>query len=159
MKQLKPFLPFLIGFAMFATVLGIFGQQAGNVEAAPPAIPTPISASMSADNTGTVIKFWPDNTALTASGASTAFQLGQAELLDIQYVIDQATATNTITLTLQYSNDNSNWTNGVNVVAANSADVTNLLQFNNFGNWTRLYATLANTNPVTVANSSTLPRR
>lgn len=160
MKEIKTFAPFVIGFVLFAVVLGIFGQQAANVEAAPPAIPTPASVTYSADNTGTVSKFWADNTPLTASGGSTALQLGQAEALDIQYVIDQhATDVNTVTLKLQYSNDGTNWTDGVNVVASNAADATNLLQFNNFGAYTRLYATVSNTYPVTMTNVSVLPRR
>lgn len=129
------------------------------VEAAPPAVPTPITVTYSADNTGTIVKFWADGTVITQDGASTAFQLGQSEALDIQYALDQGTSVNTTTFTLQFSNDNSNWTNGVDIVASNAADATNLLQFNNFGAYTRVWANVATTDPLTLTNFSALPRR
>ncbi len=86
---------------------------------------------------------------MTASGASNAMQLSKYEVLDLQYVIDQGT-TNTTTLKIQFSNDNTNWSDGINVVANNAADANAMQQFNNFGRYTRLYATLTNANAVTI---------
>jgi hypothetical protein len=142
----------------FALLVGIRSDD--SVLAAPPAIPTPVSFTHSADKIDPIKRFWADNTVISASGASSNnFILAEAEGLDIHHVIDQGTSTNTITLTLQFSNDGTNWVNGLNVVVSNTTDINDLLQFNNFGWRTRLYATVANTNNVTLTHVSAVGRR
>ena len=149
----------LVLIVTLAAGLGLI-HSGENVQAAPPAIPTPASITYSAENTSGPIKFWADGTVLTQTGNSSEFILGQAEALDIHFVIDQnPTLVNTATLTLQFSNDGTNWVNGVAVVTDNAADANDLLQFNNFGHRTRLRLTLTNSNPVTFTHASALARR
>lgn len=126
---------------------------AGRVDAAPVAIPTPIAPAYSGDTTNIVTFFATKQ--ITADTSSVSFELPQAEALDLQYTIDQTAIpatleVNTTTLKLRFSNDGVNWTDGVNVVASNTADVTNLLQFNNFGRYTTVYADVAVANPITI---------
>ena len=71
------------------------------------------------------------------------------DVLDIQWIIDQGT-TNTATLKLQYSNDNSNWSDGPALVTNNVADADGMVQASNLGRYTRVYATLGNTNTITL---------
>lgn len=154
-KQLQIWAVLFLAAVMVVGLNMLYGSQ--NVSQAA-VIPTPAFTGYSGDAVNTPVKFWADNKVITQSGASTAFVLADAEALDIQYVIDQGTV-NTVTLKLQFSNDNANWTDGVNVVASNAADATNLLQFNNFGYYTRLYATVSNTSPLTLTNVSAVARR
>lgn len=136
----KLLLPFIVALVALGVVIGGFiGLSPAG--AAPGAIPTPAFTGYSGDTTQNVT-FW-NAQAMTVDAGSTAFELGQAEALDIQYIIDQDWAggePNTTTLKLQFSNDNTNWTDGVAVVTSNTTDTVNLLQYNNFGRYTRIYA-------------------
>lgn len=153
---------FTLALALLLIVTTLTGLTAiagmDSVQAAPPlAIPTPASVTYSADNTQFVTFFTSE--AITQDTTSSAFDLSQAEGLDIHHVVDQATATNTITITLQFSNDQSNWVDGVNVLANSAVDVNDLLQFNNFGRYTRLNVDVLNTNTVTLTHVSAVGRR
>jgi len=116
-------------------------------QAAPPVAPTPVAATAGGPGYQNVV-FWSTDV-ISADGGSNAIQLPGYEVLDLQYVIDQ-TDGNTVTVKLQFSNDNSNWSDGVNVVASNDADANAMAQFNNFGRYVRLYADVTNTNEVTL---------
>ena len=140
----------------FALLVGI---QPDGSQAAPPAIPTPVSFTHSAENVNAPVRFWADGTVITQDGASTAYVLAEAEGLDIHHVIDQGTSVNTITLVLQFSNDGTNWVEGLDVLASSAADVNDLLQFNNFGYRTRLWITTTNSNNVTLTHISAVGRR
>jgi len=109
--------------------------------------PTPLAETAGGPGYQNVV-FWSAD-ALTADGASNALQLPGYEVLDLQYVIDQGTV-NTTTIKLQFSNDNTNWSDGINVVASNAADANAMAQFNNFGRYVRLYADVTNSNAVTI---------
>lgn len=117
------------------------------VQAAPPAAVTPV-ANVNARDLARVMNFMLATRVTTNTRACQV--AGVHEVADIQYVIDQATATNTLTLTLQYSNDAANFTSGPDLVGANSADADSLAQYAVFGQYACIYATVANTNPVTV---------
>ena len=96
--------------------------------------------------------FWT-NRVLTASERSVCFEVPDYAVVDLQTSIDQtivAAAANTATLKLQFSNDNSTYVDGVTVVNANAADANDLQQYQLFGRWACVYATLSNSNPVTV---------
>lgn len=116
------------------------------VQAAPPAAPTPIAVN--ARDLARVMNFMLARQITTNTRECQI--AGVHEVADIQYVIDQAAATNTLTLTLQYSNDNSHFTSGPDIVAANTADADSLAQYAVFGQYACINATVANTNPVTV---------
>ena len=64
-------------------------------------------------------------------------------------MLDQ-TNVNTVTLTLQFSNDGENWTDGAALATSNAADAALLQQVNVFGKYARVYANVTNSNPLTV---------
>ena len=116
--------------------------------AAPAPAPTPVSATDSGGNNA-VVTFWSGE-ALTATGASSVQNVMDFERVDLQTTIDQGTTPNTVTLKLQFSNDNTNWVDGATVVTANVADAGAMQQYAVFGRYARLYATAGNSESVTV---------
>jgi hypothetical protein len=111
-------------------------------------VPTPISAQAgSGSPSWLAVTFWSEDD-LAASAASNGIQLPGYDSLDLQYVIDQPTTVNTTTIKVQWSNDNSNWSDGPTIVSANAADADSMIQVANMGRYTRLYATVSNTETV-----------
>ncbi len=128
-------------------VLAMGGQGGGQALAAPSGVVvTPVAVT--ARGNAAVLTFW-NGQALTASGASAVLDVAELEAADIQYAIDQGT-TNTVTVKIQFSNDLANWEDGVTLVTNNAADAALLSQYAVFGRFARLYATVTNSNPVTV---------
>ena len=111
------------------------------------AIPTPVFTSPTSGILARTATFF-DGQALIASGGGEAVNVGNFNRVDLQWVIDVGTV-NTTTYKLQFSNDAVNWVDGVAVASAVVADVNNLAQFYVFGRYARVYATVANTNPIT----------
>lgn len=132
---------------LFALVLTAVAGSGPGAMAAPAAAPTPAVSGYSA-KAPTELTWW-DTTAVEADGGSTALVVSQWQATDIQYVIDQGDV-NTVTLKLQFSNDNANWTDGATLVSSNAADASVLAQAAVFGKYARIYADVANTNPVTL---------
>jgi hypothetical protein len=90
---------------------------------------------------------------LTEDTRSNCFEVPDYAVVDLQYIVDQTLvdlAANTTTLTLQWSNDNSNFVNGLAVATNNITDTNDLQQFQLFGRHACVYADVSNTNPVTV---------
>jgi len=135
-----------VGVMLLLLVFGMVVQP--RAQAAPLPAPTPVSSDATAAGKNPVVTFWKAK-ALTANGASNVIELPDMERMDLQWVVDVGTV-NTTTIKLQYSNDGTNWVDGVNVEASIAADKNNLQQFNNFGRYTRLYATLTNSSPITI---------
>lgn len=113
-------------------------------------IPTPIS---SPSQRGT--SFYPVNfmrsSVITATTRSNPQQLAAYNILDLQYILAfKSGSANTVTLTIQYSNDGVNWVSGAAVASAKVTNTVDLNQFSNFGRYTAIYAALSNSNPVTV---------
>lgn len=133
----------LVVFALVLTAIA----GGPTAQAGPLAAPTPVVSGYSA-KAPTELTWW-DATAVTEDGGSTALVVSQWQATDIQYVIDQGT-TNTVTLKLQFSNDNVNWTDGATIASAIAADGSVLSQQAVFGKFARVYADVANTNPVTL---------
>jgi hypothetical protein len=142
-------LPVILGAILFLVVMGMFASLQ-SVEAAPPAAPTPAS---NVNMSSVLPKFytWVDETSITAD-ATYCQSLMSYEVVDLEYVIDQGTSTNTLTMTVKYTNDtsDSNYTDGAAVVSGNSTDASALTQVPAFGRYTCIAATVANTNPVTI---------
>ena len=136
----------IAGLVMLLAALSILSNATPSA-AAPEAAPTPLSNPVHSEDALNV-EFW-NTTVLTADTASGGKQLPTYETLDLSYTVDQATLTNTTTVKIQFSNDNTNWIDGVAIVTSNAADASGLVQLNNFGRYTRVYADVANTNPVT----------
>ena len=139
------FVAVLVAVVMLASLSIGFGASA-----APAAAPTPVAVNVypSGSSDWAMASFWP-GTALTADGRSTCVESAGFSIADIQYKIDQGT-TNTTTLTLQFTNDKVTYTNGVNLVASNAADASDLQPFGLYGRYVCLYADVTNSNAVTV---------
>jgi len=139
-----------VGVALVVALVCLVGLSAsmgaGPALAAPQAIPTPVSVTPG-NGAPQVATFWRA-APLTANGAGTEAIIA-GEKVDLQWVIDQ-TAVNTVTLKLQFSNDSTNWVDGATFVTSNAADAGDMQQYAVFGRYLRAYATVTNSNPVTV---------
>jgi len=115
--------------------------------AAPLAAPTPAVSGFQSGSRPQVVEFWSSD-ALVASGGSDVVNVSQFQALDVQYVVDE-TVVNTTTVKIQFSNDNSNWSDGVDLVANAVADGNGMVQLQVFGVYARMYATLTSADPIT----------
>ena len=123
----------------------------GGVTAAPLAAPTPVSVTQPVRTQPQLYTLM--NAALTADTRGSCWELGVYSVADIQYTIDQST-TNTVTLKLQYTNDQATFTDGASLVTDNAADASGMNQYPLFGRFTCLYADVTNTNTVTITVSA-----
>lgn len=140
------------GVLLLALLMGLMGGGQGAVMAAPQAAPTPVSVTRP-------VSSQPQLSAIANAQVIAAdTRLGcvassNHSLMDLQYGIDQGTV-NTVTLKLQFTNDtpgaSATYIDGVNVVATNAADASDMQPFQLFGAWTCIYADVANTNNLTV---------
>jgi hypothetical protein len=83
---------------------------------------------------------------------STALALGNFGVLDVQYVVVGNEGSTPFTMTVQYSNDNTNWVTGVTLFlnATSTAASTSMTRTHNFGGYTRLAIDTTNTTPLTL---------
>lgn len=121
---------------------------------APELIPTPVSASASQAAANVIT--WMSASARTADGGGSAQNTRNFQRCDVSWAVDVGTV-NTTTLTLQFSNDNTYWVNGAaiesTIVADSGLSTTgsgNMQQFAVFGRYSRVYADVTNSNPITV---------
>lgn len=143
-KYRKSLIAVVAGMALLMLAVGILTGPIQ--EASADTVPTP--AAHNPSSSALYVPFWSAS-AKTASAGSNSYQLMTYELLDVQWIIDQGT-TNTATLTIQWSNDNTNWSDGPALVSNNVADADGMVQVSNLGRYTRVYATLGNSNPITL---------
>lgn len=115
--------------------------------AGPLAVPTPVVSSRAGRN-WTPVTFL-NGVAVTADTRTGCAETAAYDLLDLQYSIDQGT-TNTVTLKLQFTNDEVVFVDGLTIASANTSDIDNLLQFQTFGRYTCIYVDVTNSNPLTV---------
>lgn len=131
-----------------ATLVGIGVAQQTPVAAAPLAAPTPVSVTRPAGEG--FITFDPFSTqVITADTTSTCFDIGKYAVIDALYKIDQ-TDVNTVTLTTKWGIDSTTLASGVNLVASNAADATDMQQVQAFGRYFCVLADVANSNQVTI---------
>lgn len=107
--------------------------------AAPPAAPTPVADFLVPAVQPRAFNF-ETVTAITADANTTGVDVLGLGAVDIQYVIDHVPSgeVQTTTLTVQYSNDNSNWVSGVALVSSSAADGTSITRVPVFGRWMRI---------------------
>jgi len=134
-------------FGGLVIALVVIGSIAGIGQAAPPAAPTPIANLVNSSDALNVT--FQSATALAADTNTGGSQLPTYEWIDIQHVIDQGTV-NTTTITIQFSNDNSNWVNGPAIVTDNAADATDITRVPIFGRYVRFNQNLATTDTITI---------
>lgn len=119
-----------------------------DVSAAPQAIPTPVSVTRPAGEG--FITFDPFSAAVVDEDTtSTCYDVGDYAVIDALYSIDQ-TSVNTVTLTARWSIDGITLANGINLVASNAADSTDMTQLQVFGRYFCVLANVTNTNDVTI---------
>lgn len=152
MKTLKAYVTAAAAIVLVASLLAVFAMvPAGNTQAAPSFAPTPVAAVQRSPAPEFPTFF--NAKVLTADTRSDCFEVPDYSIVDLQYIVDQtivAAAANTTTLTLQWSNDNANYVNGLAVATNNVTDTSDLQQFQLFGRHACIYADVTNTNPVTI---------
>jgi hypothetical protein len=137
------------GVLVLALLVGVMvGDGSLGVQAAPAAGPTPVSVTRPGDGSFITFDLF-NNAAITADTTSACVDVGRFVVADVQYTIDQGT-TNTTTLTTKWSVDGGTLVSGVNVVASNAADATDMQQVQLFGRYFCLLADVANSQTVTI---------
>lgn len=122
-----------------------------SVQSAPYAAPTPLAIdNVSGYKTETLF-----SGVITSSTNSAPIEIASFGKADVQYVID-VTDQQTVTITPAYSNDRVNYTSGVALASAQSADTSGLIQYPLFGAYMRIGVTLGMANPVTVTVTSVM---
>ena len=140
-----------LAFILLAALQLILAPAPG-ASAAPPAAPTPVASIPGDSDNSLYINF---QSALSMStDTNTSGRLIQGyEYLDAQYVAAQD-AGNRLTITIQFSNDNSNWVSGPTLadLSAGTGDITDISRFQLFGRYVRFAQTMEVdvTDPVTV---------
>jgi hypothetical protein len=136
------------GVLVLALAFGIMGMPQADVSAAPQAIPTPVSVTRPAAEN--YITFNPFTAAvLDEDTTSTCYDVAAYSVIDALYVIDQ-TEVNTVTLTAKWSIDGTTLVDGVNLVANNAADASDMTQLQVFGRYFCVLANVTNTNDITI---------
>jgi hypothetical protein len=152
MKHFKSERVFLaVALGAFAFLLALSALlNSGATPSYADTVPTPAAVQAGSGGTGWLAVTFDAADSINADEGTSGMQLAGYDTLDIQYVVDQAdAATNTTTVTLQWSNDNSNWSDGPALVSANSADADGMLQVANMGRYTRIYYNVTNSNAMT----------
>ena len=144
----KRFLAVFGALLVLALLLGSMLAPLPSAIGAPAAAVTPVSFSGQAGNNEKVTFFEGRITADTR----TCFDLSNYNKIDLQWVIDQGTV-NTTTLKLQWSNDASptvnpagNFEDTVTFVSANTSDTHSGQQYILAGQFTCVFADVANSN-------------
>jgi hypothetical protein len=136
------------GVLVLALLFGVMvGGGPNVVQAAPQAGPTPVSVTRPAGGDVQVFEIW--NAEPLTADTTECVDIGAASVIDAQYQIDQGT-TNTVTLTSQWSINGSLVTDGVDFVATNAADASDMVQVQAFGRYICPKADVTNSNPLTV---------
>jgi hypothetical protein len=88
---------------------------------------------------------------------STARFLPQAAVLDVQYVVVANEGSTPFTLTVQFSNDGTNWAQGQTlfVGATSAAGSTNMTRTHAFGSYVRFAVDTTNSTPLTLTLNAT----
>lgn len=122
-----------------------------NASAAPQAAVTPVAGVVHSGVRSDNLTFWTTEV-ITQDGCSALLNIQDHAKVDLQWVIDQGTLTNTTSFTTMWTNTGSasNLVTDTTVVNANSADATAGGQFALFGRQACIYADVTNANPLTV---------
>lgn len=151
-KQTRTLIAVVVIGLILLAALQIVLAPAPYAVAAPPAAPTPVANIPGDSDNSLYINF---QSALSMStDTNTSGRLVQGyEYLDAQYIAAQD-AGNRLTITIQFSNDNSNWVSGPVLanLASGSADRSDISRFQLFGRYVRFAQTMEVdvTDPVTI---------
>lgn len=149
-SSVKATLPILIALALITlAVTAVFMSSPANVEAAPAAAPTPVSAGVRTSDPGQYYLFFSDQTVSEATQSTNCFELGGYTLADVYYEVD-VTDAQTVTLYLQFGNTEGNMVTGAAFASAVVTDTTDMQQVQLFGRYACAYVTVGTTNTVGV---------
>ena len=139
-----------IGLSVLAFLMVVALGYIGSLptQAAPPAAPTPLTVRAGYTQNEELVTD-ADYNGITADTNTTARIGAGHEFGDFQYVIDQTT-TNTTTITIQFSNDGTNWVSGPALVSASAADGGSITPLPLTGYYYRFNVDVTNTNPITI---------
>ena len=135
----------VVALVLVMALVGSLGSMPREVQAA--AI-TPVSITHPASGSWIAVEPWGIDV-LAASERSACYETAGFTVADVQYLIDHGTV-NTATITIQYTNDQVTFIDGGTVVAASGADGSGMVQLGTFGRYSCFYASLTNTNALTV---------
>lgn len=144
--ETKRFIAVMLGGLMFAAIALL--PTYAPVSASPNLAPTPV-ANLPGDSSATVINFQPALTITSDTNTRSSLDLANFEYVDISYTTDHDTA-NPITMTVQYSNDGTNWVDGLALVSDNGADATDITRVPIFGRYVRIKQDVENSNDIGV---------
>lgn len=152
MKQLRVYSAVLAAVLLFGSLIGAMTLVPAQAAVPGPlAAPTPVAAVVRSPSPEFPIFF--NGAALAADTRSSCFEVPDYSIVDLQYLVDQtlvASAANTVTLNLQFSNDMITFVDGVAAASDVATDTAGLVQLQLFGRHTCVYANVTNTNPVTI---------
>lgn len=137
-----------LAFAFIALVAFSLLLASTPTQAAPPSAPTPVADFLMPLKNAAAFPL-QSATAITADTNTTGVEVMNMSAVDVQYIIDHGTL-NTTTLKIQYSNDNSNWVDGITLVSASAADGTSITRVPVFGRWIRVNQDVATTDTITI---------
>jgi len=154
-RREKTFVPLaaaaIIALVLLALVNLLFAPAPG-ASAAPPAAPTPV-ANIPGDSDNALYVTFQSALSMSADTNTTGRLLQGYEYLDLQTTVDQTivgTENNTTTITIQFSNDGSNWDNGPAILTNNVADDTDMTRVQLFGRYIRFNQDVTLANPITI---------
>lgn len=147
-SSVKASLPILAALVLVALVVAsLVWASPTNVEAAPAAAPTPVSAGVRSANPGQYYLFFNSQSVAEATQSTNCFELGDYTLADVYYDID-VTDAQTVTLYMQFGNTESNMVTGAAFASAVVTDTTDMQQVQLFGRYACAYVTVGTTNTV-----------
>jgi hypothetical protein len=151
MKSNLSLLRAIMALSFLAILIALAGVWTAGTptQAAPPAAPTPLANFLQSAVSPAHPFSFQTTTALAADTNTAGVDVLPLGAVDIQYIVDQGT-TNTLTMTVQYSNDNTNWASGLALVSSNTADGTDITRVPVMGRWMRINQDLTNTNTITI---------
>lgn len=114
-----------------------------------PVADMPANAAPAAAATPTILNFVNRNVSITQATTTDPQDISEFSKLDIQYAVDQAATTNTITITLQNSVNGWDWADQATLLANSAEDTTAVTQVTAIGRYARVSISVANTNTVT----------
>lgn len=143
----------LVAAVAVVLLVGLFALMtvsAPSAQAGLLAAPTPVSGTYTGGTLARSVTLYDSTVATSTAFGGNGVSVLTGDRVDLQYVIDQPTSVNTMTLKLQFSNDLVNWVDGATIVTDNAADANVMQQYLVFGNYARINIDGANTNEATV---------
>lgn len=139
-----------LGLVVLMVAMAMLLEGAPTARAGPQPAPTPATYSGGADPDYVMVTFVSGAVSRTATFNSSGFNLPSYNAADICHTVD-INAAQSISCLLQFSNDNTNWADGVYLFTTTVADASaTMQQYNTFGRYVRTRCVLTSANPATL---------